>query len=183
MTSDALPKKIGKLRTARRIAELEVERVVDLCLRDSPVRRLLDVGTGSGLFAEAFAARGVAVCGIDHDPEMLANAAGLLPGVPFVLAAAEALPFAPAAFDLLFIGMVLHETREPAAALAEARRVAGSGVAILEWPPPGDEPPPARRFRPEEIETLAREAGFGRPALTPLRHMLFYRLPARGAAL
>ena len=37
---------------------LEVERVVDLCLEMSPMADLLDIGTGSGLFAEAFAAPG-----------------------------------------------------------------------------------------------------------------------------
>ena len=153
---EAVDEKITKLRRKERIAQLEVERVVDLCLEMSPMADLLDIGTGSGLFAEAFAARGVKVIGIDPDPDMIAAARGLVPAGSFHVAAAEALPFADRAVDACFMGMVLHETADSDRALLEARRVARNLVAVLEWPPPmpTDPPPPARRFDYEEIDRM-----------------------------
>ena len=62
---------VEKLRSPVRIARLEVERVVDLCLAGAIIQSVLDVGTGSGLFAEAFLERGLAVVGIDANPDML----------------------------------------------------------------------------------------------------------------
>ena len=79
----AVEEKITKLRRKARIVQLEVERVVGLCLEMSRIADLLDVGTGSGLFAEAFALRSVKVFGIDPDPEMITAARSLVPAVFF----------------------------------------------------------------------------------------------------
>jgi ribosomal protein L11 methylase PrmA len=54
-----------------RVEFLEVERVIDLCLEAFAARSVLDVGTGTGLFAEGFAARGLKVAGIDANPAMV----------------------------------------------------------------------------------------------------------------
>ncbi len=62
---------ISRLRNPERIARLEVDRVVELCLEETKIMSVLDVGTGTGVFAEAFARRGLAVSGIDVNPEML----------------------------------------------------------------------------------------------------------------
>ena len=56
---------IERLRAPERVARLEVERVVDLCLEGVEIKNVLDVGTGSGLFAGAFFERGLEVAGID----------------------------------------------------------------------------------------------------------------------
>lgn len=53
--------KIERLRAPERVARLEVERVVDLCLATGSITNVLDVRTGSGLFVEAYAKRGL--CG------------------------------------------------------------------------------------------------------------------------
>ena len=45
---------VERLRAPERIARLEVDRVVNLCLEGTRVDNVLDVGTGSGIFAEAF---------------------------------------------------------------------------------------------------------------------------------
>jgi ubiquinone/menaquinone biosynthesis C-methylase UbiE len=166
------------LRRTERIAQLEVERVVGLCLEASRIANLLDVGTGSGLFAEAFAARGVKVFGLDPDPDMIAVARCFVPAVCFHVAAAEALPLADGAVDACFMGMVLHETADPNRSLFEARRVARNRVVVLEWPPalPTDPPPPARRFDYEEIDRLGRRAGFRRISLLQLTDMVLYRM-------
>ena len=65
---------VQKLRVPDRIAQLQVPSVVSLCLEHGRFTNLLDVGTGSGLFAEAFAASGLHVIGIDPDPKMIAAA-------------------------------------------------------------------------------------------------------------
>ena len=170
--------KITKLRRTARIAQLEVERVVGLCLETSRITDILDVGTGSGLFAEAFDLRGVKVFGIDPDPDMIRAARCLVPAVSFHVAAAEALPFAERAVDACFMGMVLHETADPDRSLLEARRVARNLVAVLEWPPamPTDPPPPARRFDYEEIDRMGRRAGFRGISLLHLTDMVLYRM-------
>ncbi|MEZ5559191.1 MAG: class I SAM-dependent methyltransferase [Pseudomonadales bacterium] len=68
-------------------------------------QRLLDLGTGTGLLARRFAAQGAVVTGIDVAPEQIleaqrqADAQGL--AVDFSVAAAEALPFADASFDVV----------------------------------------------------------------------------------
>lgn len=178
MNTEPFPEKIAKLRRPDRVAEMEVERVVGLTLADSPVCRMLDIGTGSGLFAEAFRKAGAAVVAVDPDPEMLIAARGFVPGIATAAASAEALPFSSAGFDRAFMGMVLHETRDPLQGLIEMRRVVRSAAIVLEWPPPepGQSPPPARRFSPEELRQLATAAGFQHCDILPLQHMILYFL-------
>jgi len=49
---------VERLRLPERLAILEVDKVTALALQGIAARTILDVGTGSGIFAEAFAARG-----------------------------------------------------------------------------------------------------------------------------
>jgi SAM-dependent methyltransferase len=166
------------LRSAGRVALLDVERVVRLSLEGVTAASVLDVGTGTGIFAEAFAAASLRAVGIDPNPEMIAAARIHLPGAELLEASAEALPFADGSFDVVFLGHVLHETDDPLTALREARRVARLRVAVLEWPYRAEEvgPPLGHRLRPERIDALAREAGFPAVERLDLSHMDFYRL-------
>jgi ubiquinone/menaquinone biosynthesis C-methylase UbiE len=167
-----------RLRSPERMALLEVSRVVDLCLEGINASRALDVGTGTGVFAEAFAARGLRATGIDPNPDLLEAARRLVPGVRFQAGTAEKLAFEDGSFDLIMLSHVLHETDDPAAALTEARRVARLRVCVLEWPYVDEDkgPPLAHRLRPAEIEALARRAGFSVVQQTVLSRMLLYRL-------
>ena len=167
-----------RLRSSERMALLEVPRVVDLCLERIDASRALDVGTGTGVFAEAFAACGLQATGIDPNPDLLEAARRLVPGARFDAGTAEKLAFPDGSFDLVMLSHVLHETDDPAAALAEARRVARLRVCVLEWPYVDEDkgPPLAHRLRPSEIETLARRAGFSAVQHTVLSHMHLYRL-------
>ncbi len=111
--------------------------------------------------------------------EMLALARGYVPSGDFRLAPAEALPFDSGAFDLVFLGRMLHETADRVAALKEARRVARQRVAVLEWPYLSEEhgPPLEDRLSSDSMAELARLAGFARkPDVMPLAHMVLYRL-------
>lgn len=166
-----------RLRAPARVALLEIPRVVSLCREGIAAARVLDVGTGTGLFAEAFAKFGLDVTGIDPNTELLAIARRHAAGV-FLVGTAEKLPFEDRSFDLVMMGHVLHETDDRAAALREARRVALWRVAILEWPYIEEEqgPPLAHRLQESEIRSLAHDAGFTVIDTTILSHMHLYRL-------
>jgi SAM-dependent methyltransferase len=170
---------IDRLRSPHRLARLQVPGVVDSCIEGIAVANVLDVGTGSGVFAEAFAARGVQVTGIDANAEMLHAARQFVTAAQFRQAPAEAIPFPDASFDLVFLGHVLHETDDAVKALQEARRVARARVAVLEWPYRDEEegPPLAHRLTPEQVAALARQAGWSDIETIPLAHMVLYRLP------
>jgi len=170
---------IEQLRAPDRVARLEVERVVQLTLENlTDAKTVLDIGTGTGLFAEAFAARGLQVFGVDANPEMLPEAQKFVPSGIFKESAAERLPFEAGKFDLAFMGLVLHETDDALKALKETHRVATKRVAILEWP---DEeqpfgPPREHRLSYEKITALVRKAGFKNINQLRLESLVLYRL-------
>jgi ubiquinone/menaquinone biosynthesis C-methylase UbiE len=106
----------------------------------------LDVGTGAGFTALGVAGRARRVIATDITPEMLAQTRRLaerrrLANVDVGLAAAEALPYADAAFDLVTCRLAAHHFRDVPAALAEFRRVAkpGSRVVVSDTVSPEDE--------------------------------------------
>lgn len=70
---------------------------------DGPVRRALDVGTGTGAGALEIAKRfhGAEVVGLDVSPAMLEEARRIAPGVEFVEGDASSLPFEDGEFDLV----------------------------------------------------------------------------------
>ena len=172
-------REIERLRDPERIARLEVERVTGLALENlKEVRSVLDVGTGSGLFAEQFAAQGLQVTGLDANPEMLPAAQQYVPTGTFREGIAEKLPFPDGSFDLVFMGLLLHETDDILAALKEAHRVALKRLAILEWP---DEeqtfgPPRVDRLSYEKITSLAKQAGFIEVRQIRLENLVLYRI-------
>ncbi len=155
---------IERLRAPERLARLEVERVVRLSLDDLKAQSMLDVGVGSGIFAEAFAARGLSVAGVDLREDMLEAARQYVPSGDFRLAPMEALPFTDGTYTLVFLGFVLHEADDVTQALKEARRVAAARVVVLEWPYQAQEfgPPLNHRLPPERINDAAQTAGFAR---------------------
>ncbi len=173
---------IDRLRSAERLERLEVNRVTELSLQGITARSMIDIGTGSGIFAEAFANHGLAVTGIDANPEMLAAAAPFAPNGEFREAVAESIPYPDMSFDLAFMGLVLHETDDPLKALQEAFRVSQNRLAILEWPYAEQDYGPGleERLRPEQIEALARQAGFQQFKVSLLKTLVLYRLDKGG---
>ena len=169
---------IERLRSPKRLELLEVERVVDYTLEDIIAQTLLDVGTGSGVFAEAFSAAGLAVTGIDTNQEMLEVARQFVSTRLFEQAPAEAIPFPDDSFDIAFMGHVLHESTEPLAVLREARRVARQRVVVLEWPWREETmgPPLAHRFQPEQVARLAQDAELIGVESADHAYMTVYRL-------
>ncbi|MGD0727272.1 MAG: class I SAM-dependent methyltransferase [Spirochaetia bacterium] len=167
-----------RLHAPERVALLETGAVTRLCAEGIDAESVLDVGTGTGIFAEAFAGQSFRVTGIDPNRELLAVARAQVPSAAFREGVAEKLPFDDASFDLVFLGHVLHETDNPDAALREAKRVARKRVAILEWPYRKEDmgPPLEHRLQSSRITDLAGRAGFTAVERIELTHMDFYRL-------
>jgi ubiquinone/menaquinone biosynthesis C-methylase UbiE len=173
---------VERLRSPERLEWLEVERVVKLSLEGTSLHSVIDIGTGTGIFAEAFAQRGLSVTGIDANPEMLQAAQGFVPGGDFRQADAEDIPIPDGSFDLAFMGLVLHETDDLLKALQEAYRVSKNRVMLLEWPYAQQDYGPGieERLRPEYIDTLSRQVGFERIEMIPLKVLVLYRLEKGG---
>ncbi len=168
---------VERLRSPKRIAELELENLIPLVLEGAAFQTALDIGAGTGIFAEAFARRGLRVEGVDVNPAMLAAARAFAPQANFREGAAENLPYADQAFDLVFMGMVLHETDDWRQALREAARVARLRLALLEWPYEAGEfgPPLAERLSPEALTRAGEQAGLPAPRMFRLTHFALYR--------
>ncbi len=91
--------------------------------------RTLDLGTGTGRNLPLYPP-GVRAFAVDPFPENVARARVRAPGVPVVIARAEALPFKDRAFDTVVSGLVLCSVADPDRALGEARRVLRPGGAL-----------------------------------------------------
>jgi ubiquinone/menaquinone biosynthesis C-methylase UbiE len=169
---------IDRLRSPERVELLKVEQVTGLCLEGKKIENVLDVGTGSALFAESFSKHGLAIGGVDANPEMVEVARQFVPEGDFREGTAEDLPYQEASFDLVFLGVVLHESDDPLKALKEARRVSRQRVAILEWPYRDTTfgPPLAHRLKPEDLADGFREAGFREWMSIDLSDTILYRL-------
>ena len=100
-----------------------------------PDQRMLDLGTGTGLLARRFAAQGASVAGIDVSVGQIAMARAAAAreslDVELCVAAAEALPFADASFDVLTANQCWLYF-DLARVLPEVRRVlTGSGRLLV----------------------------------------------------
>jgi ubiquinone/menaquinone biosynthesis C-methylase UbiE len=170
-------REIERLRDPERIARLEIEKVVDLALGGlKEIHTVLDIGTGSGLFAEKFAENGLHVTGLDANPDMLQVAKKYVPSGTFQEGNAEVLPFPDGSFDLVFMGLLLHETDDILSALQEAYRVTHQRLAILEWPYDLQEfgPPLEHRVPKEKINSDAKQAGFNNIRMIQLESLVLY---------
>ncbi|HUA07058.1 MAG TPA: class I SAM-dependent methyltransferase [Solirubrobacteraceae bacterium] len=90
----------------------------------------LDVGCAEGFFMSALHdARGAEMWGIDLSDRAVAVASSRY-GFPVAAAQAIALPFADGAFDLVYSTEVIEHVLDPAAMLAEMRRVSRRHVLV-----------------------------------------------------
>ena len=169
---------VSRLRGPERLAWLEVNRVVELSLQGGNIRRALDVGTGTGIFAEAFSKLSLDVEGVDANPDMLASARDLVAGVRFQEGTAESLPYPDASFDLVFMGLLFHETDDRPKAMQEAARVTRQRVAALEWPYEKQDIGPGldERLTEQQIKDLAAKAGLKVRQVFPLQKLVLYLL-------
>lgn len=91
-----------------------------------PGARALDVGCREGIQSAWLAARGYDVTGVDKEPQCAH-------GIPVDLD--EGLPLPDASFDVVWCSEVIEHLRDPAATIAELRRVTRpGGVMVLTTP-------------------------------------------------
>jgi ubiquinone/menaquinone biosynthesis C-methylase UbiE len=177
MNERVYSREIEQLRSPERREKLEAEKIADLIANES-INSLIDIGTGSGLFAEEFSKRNIKVIGIDSNSDMIEAAKSLVPGVEFHVASAEALPFDDKTFDTAFMGVVFHEVDDYMKTLQEARRVSVKAVYILEWKYINEDfgPPLEHRLSREFIEQQAVNAGFTKVEVNELKNLVLYKL-------
>jgi SAM-dependent methyltransferase len=113
-TRAASPSVLGPLRAA---------------LDGAPGPRLIDVGGGTGNYADALRAAGMAPTVADLSDEMLRVARSK--DLPVVRADAEALPFETGAADAVILVSMLHHVPAWADALGEARRLLRPGGRLV----------------------------------------------------
>jgi SAM-dependent methyltransferase len=92
--------------------------------------RVLDVGCGEGRFCRMLAKRGATCAGIDPTA-LLLRTASQRGGLSAVRAVAEALPFAPASFDLAVTCITLVDIEHYREAIAEMARAPRPGGRLL----------------------------------------------------
>jgi ubiquinone/menaquinone biosynthesis C-methylase UbiE len=140
--------------------------------------RVLDVATGAGHMAAAFAPHVAKVIASDITDEMLAEAAKLaaakgLANVETARAEAGALPFADASFDLVTCRLAAHHFPDPGAFVREVHRVLrpGGTFALV------DNVSPDAEIDPQADEAALRELAAVYNAFEKLRD------PSHGRAL
>ena len=134
-------------------------RLAEALIAAAPVplagRRVLDLGAGTGAAGRAALAAGAGqVVAADLAVGML-RAAG--PALHPVAADAAALPFRAGSFDLVAAAFCLNHLPDPAAALAEARRV-GAALAASTFAPGWTHP------AKDAVDAALRPFGYREPA-------------------
>jgi ubiquinone/menaquinone biosynthesis C-methylase UbiE len=110
-------------------------RTVARHVEERPVRRILDLGCGTGRFSHGLASQfNAEVIGLDPSAKMLkvAREKQRDPRVHYELGRAEAIPLASASVDLIFMSMSLHHFTDRTVAALECRRVlSGHGAVVV----------------------------------------------------
>ena len=143
-----------RLERQEREAEALAARVRDWLAPTTGAERALDVGTGTGALALAFAPLVREVIGVDHDEERIEAARRLAPAnVTFEIGDVSRLPFERASFDLAGCARVLHHARRPELVVSELSRVVSPGGRILLF----DQVAPADPIAALELDAFERE--------------------------
>jgi SAM-dependent methyltransferase len=132
-------------------------------------RSVLEIGCGTGHFTRWMAALDFEVTGLDHSAAML-NEADVRGGARFFVADAHALPLQNGSVDLAVMMTALEFTSDPQRALAEAIRIARTGLilgvlnrtSLLAWRRRRSGSSTwnaARFFSPDELLDLVERAG------------------------
>ncbi len=153
--------------------------IVEKALRQCGGGRILDAGTGAGMYLSLLSRYG-SVVALDKTLE----ATSLARFFPFVYGSLECLPFADASFDVVVCCEVLEHVRDDERALGEIERVlARSGWLIICVPvPPAPVTDPYHvrvGYKPEELCRMLSASGFRVRSVTPCMGIAFraaYRL-------
>jgi ubiquinone/menaquinone biosynthesis C-methylase UbiE len=108
--------------------------VVASHVKDQRLETILDLGCGTGRFAEGLRARFDAeVIGIDPSKKMLEQARSKQPDarIRYEAGRGESIPLPDNSVDLIFMSMIFHHFDDPALAAVECRRVLCDGGTVL----------------------------------------------------
>jgi SAM-dependent methyltransferase len=126
----------SEVRTARYALEPDIIEMARFS--EWTGKNVLEIGCGIGTDAVEFVRNGARYTGVDFSPTAVAAATRRLGrlqrGGVVVQASADALPFQPESFDLVYSNGVLHHIQDVGAAVAEMSRVLrprGVAVAML----------------------------------------------------
>ena len=166
-----------RLRDPASVKMMGMDSIIAAALDGIQPQSMLDIGTGTAVFAEHFNKAGIkTVAGLDVNPEMLEAAKQYLPNAEFKVGPAELLPWDDNSFDLVFMGFVFHEVDDYVKTLQEAARVGTKRIAILEFPkieqPFG--PPLNHRLEAQQVIDFAHNAGLKETKIVELEHLVLY---------
>jgi SAM-dependent methyltransferase len=102
-------------------------------LRIGPGRRVVDLAAGTGKLTRQLSSTGATVVAVEPVEAMRSTFANLLPGVPIVAGAAEAMPFGSASVDAVTVGQAFHWFDAPAAAREIGRVLTADGRLGMVW--------------------------------------------------
>jgi len=165
------PTKLERLNDRGRFETMKPDVIVD-ALDVSAGATIVDIGAGTGLFAEEFARRlGATVYAVDTVTEMIewmrANRGTVEGGLLVPLLSSETeIPLEDGVADAVTMLNLHHELAQPAATYAEAFRLLkpGGRIVVVDWAPvetPKGPPLHVRATGAELVGYLAA-AGFGR---------------------
>ncbi|WP_159730927.1 metalloregulator ArsR/SmtB family transcription factor [Methylosinus sp. Ce-a6] len=154
------------------VPEAQVEAAIREAVGEAPLRRLLDLGAGTGRMLELFAPQAEQAVGVDLSSAMLAVARGRLEkagarNVQLRQGDMYALPIERNSCDLVIVHQVLHYLDDPGRALREAARTLAPGgrLLVVDFAPHREETlrdEHAHRrlgFSEQEIVSLLEQAG------------------------
>lgn len=148
-------------RSFGRLCAYPAEALLDAAAVRAGVR-VLDVGTGPGTVAALALRRGAEVAAVDAEPSMLDRARRAAAGAQVGPGTLPDLPFPDGRFDAAVANFVVNHVGDPAAAVAELRRVVrpGGRVAVTIWPWPQ---PPLQRLWGQAFSAAGCEPSAGLP--------------------
>ncbi|WIN00628.1 methyltransferase domain-containing protein [Actinoplanes oblitus] len=122
----------GRHLRAAAFHEVRLQYVREIALdRVSPAARALVVGSGRGVLPAGLAGLGLKVTGVDPSAAATKLARESVPGVDFVTAPSEELPFPGESFDLVYCADTFEITGDLDGVLGEVARVLRPGGVLV----------------------------------------------------
>ncbi|MBF0170855.1 MAG: class I SAM-dependent methyltransferase [Nitrospinae bacterium] len=167
------PEKWRRLEAPERRARMSPAALAAL-LAPGPDETVVDIGCGTGYFAEGMSGACRTYVGVDFSAQLLEvfRAKGLPGDIRLVRGLAFPLPLADATADLVFHANLLHEVADPALFHRELFRVTkpGGRLFAIDWEARETEggPPLAKRISRERAAEAMRRGGLSDLAVHPL---------------